>query len=104
MVDVSFTSQDLYATITGADNLQEILPDIEYEAAFNFSVAENAPIGHVVEFEVHVTGQNYSTTETGYFTIGLTIEDFETGNFANLPWNFGGNTDWEITTDSQEGS
>ena len=33
------------------------------------------------------------------------IEDFETGNFTKIPWTFGGNANWQISTTSpQEGT
>ena len=103
LVDISFSSDDPYAVVSGADNFPELLPNYENAAEFNLSVSEDAPIGHNVLFTATVMGYNFETTLTGSFTIGLTTEDFETGNFANLPWNFAGDADWEITSDAYEG-
>ncbi len=69
-------------------------------AVFNITVSSEAEIGTIVSFDYEVTAGNYTAEETFNRSIGLILEDFETGNFSSFPWEFGGNADWSIVTES----
>ena len=65
-------------------------------AVFNITVSSSAPNGVSIPLEFNVTGGNYSATEMFYEYVGLSIEDFETGNFDAYNWVMGGSADWTI--------
>ena len=67
-------------------------------ATFNITVSAGAEIGTLVSFDYEVTAGNYGAEETFNRSIGLILEDFETGNFSAFPWEFGGDADWSIVT------
>jgi len=65
-------------------------------AVFNITVSNSAPTGVSIPLEFNVTGGNYSATEMFYEYVGLSIEDFETGNFDAYDWVQSGDADWTI--------
>ncbi|MDP8227510.1 MAG: T9SS type A sorting domain-containing protein, partial [Candidatus Celaenobacter polaris] len=67
-------------------------------AVFNITVANNAPNGANIPLEFNITGGNYSATEMFYEYIGLSIENFETGDFTAYNWVMGGSADWTNDT------
>jgi len=67
--------------------------------AYQFSVSPSCPLEHPVDFVVHLTADGgYSDSVLFSLTVGQTIEDFETGNFAAFPWTQSGNAAWVTTT------
>ncbi len=74
-------------------------------AQFASSAHEDTPIGEVASVDVSVTGPLYSFNSQFSLSIGLTIEDFENGNFLSFPWEVSGNGDWTVLgEDTFEGS
>ncbi|HZK07593.1 MAG TPA: hypothetical protein VFC92_05285 [Bacteroidales bacterium] len=66
-------------------------------AAFEVSIAEDAPFGYNCMFSVTATADYGFTTESFFgMSIGLFIEDFETGDFSQYDWEFAGNAPWVI--------
>ncbi len=63
---------------------------------FTVVVDEGTPIGTSVEFECELNTCDYLCQKTYYNTIGLLIEDFESGDFTSFEWHMGGNSDWII--------
>ncbi len=68
------------------------------EAAFNLTVAPNAPIGTGVSFMYDVTSGGYNQLENFGATIGLIVEDWETGDLSQFNWLTGGTTNWAVST------
>ena len=66
-------------------------------AEFTISVDEEASVGSGVDLNVEVTSGDYIDQNVYFLTIGLIFEDFETGDFSNFSWDFGGDADWQIT-------
>ncbi|SVD49890.1 uncharacterized protein METZ01_LOCUS402744, partial [marine metagenome] len=107
---------DMIATILSSDEYITINSMMEYSigdidvdgngiAYYNITADPETPIGHIVSFELYISDvyQFYVENISGSITVGLTWEDFESGTFVTLPWNFSGNADWEITGDAYEG-
>jgi len=67
---------------------------------FNLSVDVNTPAGTVAELNLNYVTGNYSVTENLQETIGLEIEDFETGDFSAFDWQFDSNP-WEIVGEAE---
>ncbi|MBC8383406.1 MAG: T9SS type A sorting domain-containing protein [Candidatus Cloacimonetes bacterium] len=73
----------------------------------NFTVTASSQLeeGSAVIFEYDVIAGEYELVEEIGMTIGLIIEDFETGDFSMYDWYFGGNADWTISeTNPYEGN
>jgi C1A family cysteine protease len=109
-IEAVFTSSDTYLTINNGNlNYGNILPGESGEATMNVSVAENTPIGHIISGVLNVECQSNGGTYTYEYElsakVGLTVEDFETGDFNAYNWEFGGDADWTISSSgSYEGT
>ncbi len=66
----------------------------------SWTVAANAetPVGELAEFDLVANGDDYDFLGQFGMSIGLSIEDFETGSFYAYSWEMGGQSDW-LTTD-----
>ncbi len=106
--------QDITATMNSASdyvefntssvNIDEITQQDTSLAIFNATVDDNAPIGTSVPFVFNVSGGAYSAENSYYELIGLVIENFETGDFSDFDWEFGGDAGWQISSgDAYEG-
>lgn len=73
-------------------------------AVFEISVDSAIPVGTSVTFQLSITSGSYNFSTSFSKSIGIIVEDFESGDFTAFPWEFSGNADWTITTDSYEGS
>jgi hypothetical protein len=74
-------------------------------AIFNVTVAPNAPVGTPVAFMFDVTAGGYNLQQNFAATIGLIVEDWETGDLTQFAWQTGGNSNWAIsTTNPYEGT
>ncbi len=73
--------------------------------SFSVTAAAGMTVGTVVNLQFNATAGAYSATKSENLTVGLILEDFETGNFNAFPWTFGGNLPWTITnTGAQQGT
>ncbi|MCD4731334.1 MAG: PKD domain-containing protein, partial [Bacteroidales bacterium] len=70
------------------------------DASFNVSVSPSAPVGESVDLDFDVIAGDYNASKSFVTSIGLIIEDWETGNFNKFPWIMGGNADWTIETNN----
>ena len=100
-----FTSNDQYLTINSNQfDIGNIEGGATVAATFNVTASADTPIGHVVPFTLNLEAAGeYGVTLNGSLTVGLTFEDFESGNFLAMPWQFSGNADWQISTDAYAG-
>lgn len=101
-VVVELSTSDPYTVVnSGTTSLELIEAGATEELMFNFTVNASVPIGHVVEAELSVTcesnGNNFTYTFELNFPVGLSIEDFETGDFGQYDWETSGSSDWYIT-------
>ena len=73
-------------------------------AVCSVNVSDEAPLGHIIDFDFELSADNdYFVTDSFSLVVGLCIEDFETGDFSNYPWEFSGAADWVINSNSYEG-
>ncbi|MBN1327277.1 MAG: T9SS type A sorting domain-containing protein, partial [Candidatus Cloacimonetes bacterium] len=105
-VQTILTTDDDFITIdVGEQNFDLIEPGAQQNLYYSLSVSEEADLGHSVVFSLESFGDfGYQSSETFSLTIGLCIENFESGNFLNFPWQFSGNADWTISSGAYEGS
>ena len=92
-------------TVTdGSDDLGAIPGGNSVGATFSVTVAPEAETGDAAVFNFAWNAGDFDLTDTIHRTIGLVLEDFETGNFVAFPWEMGGDADWIISPSAYEGS
>jgi len=70
----------------------------------NFSVSQSCPDLTTIPFNLQINANQGEWLDDFSMVVGVSIEDFETGDFSQFEWNFGGNANWVISTTAQEGS
>jgi len=82
------------------ENTSASLDGIAYEdlavAAFNISVSAQAPIGSYDSFIVNLMSGAFEDTKEFNLSIGLILEDWESGDFSMFDWQFE-NSEWFIS-------
>lgn len=77
-----------------------LLPGETFEAVFTVQVDEYTPIGTIVLTNFHldcaVGDWYYDAHQSWLMTVGIQIEDFETGDFSKFEWMHGLTTPWQI--------
>ncbi len=81
-------------------NFYDIEAGIMEEAIFSITVAANAPVGISVSYIYDVTSGGYSLQESFATTIGLIVEDWETGDMSMFDWATGGNSNWAVSQEN----
>ena len=84
-------------TITeNQDYLSEMEDNSTGVVSYTVSASSNIPLGEGVVFDLAVTADNdYTNTSSFIVTVGLALEDFESGGFTSYPWEFSGyNIQW----------
>ncbi len=83
------------------NNTQVSIPNIpasgSVNAVFSVTIDNAATVGANIDFHFNMSSGVYSDQKNVAFTVGLIVEDWETGNFAKFPWEFSGNLNWIIT-------
>ena len=94
-----------FITITnGNQNTTGLNPEEQTNLEFEIIVSETAELGDIAQLNFDLTSGSYNAFMSYQLTIGLQIEDWETSDFSQYSWTFGGNADWSISTnDSYEG-
>ncbi|MCK4663839.1 MAG: T9SS type A sorting domain-containing protein [Bacteroidales bacterium] len=102
-VSVTLSTSNQYIDIENANiNYGDIQSNERAEQIFTIIVSNDATIGSVFEINILINAvsggiiQNYEFYK--YFQIGLDIEDFENGDFSAYEWEFGGDTNWTISS------
>ena len=93
--------------ITIDDNtylLGEILAGSSVDAIYTITADPGITVGTPISFVYNVVAGEYTLQNNFAIVVGLIVEDFETNNFENFDWQFGGNADWVISTDAYEGT
>ena len=97
------TTSDPYLDITGIASDNAYWWDINTDVivTIEISVSSDAPIGHSSVSGILIGSLNtpYSAMVSLPITLGLMIEDFETGDFSALSWEHGGDAGWVISPD-----
>jgi len=64
---------------------------------FIFTTGEDIPVGTELTLKFIAKSDIFSFVTEKKYTIGLLMEDFETGNFSSFNWQHSGNLPWTIT-------
>lgn len=78
----------------------QIQENEEVTAEIPFHVDENIPSSTIVVFNATTQCGKYVSSSSHSMTVGYLMDDFETGDFSKLEWEFGGDTGW-LVTDSE---
>ena len=85
--------------ITATANFGTLAQGESSNGTFTLSIAEATPPGEsfTVNFSVDANSGTYTNTFLMSFSVGLIVEDWETGDFSQFEWETGGNNNWTIT-------
>jgi len=105
-INAILSSEDEFITINNnSDDLDILEPGFTNTVTYNISVSEEVELGHNILFDLVLNADyNYTTTTDFSLTVGLCIEDFESGNFEAFPWEFSGSADWTISGNAYQGN
>lgn len=99
-VTFEMTTDDPYITLESETNLFDTFEPGEGSwAQFMVTASPATPAAHVVTFD-WTLAQAFGYTTSGQIDliVGLTVEDFESGNFEAFNWLLSGHSDWQITS------
>lgn len=112
-----YRAYDVNAQLTSASPYITIVnPVVHYDSimtgpmnavlpVYDIQVSPETPIGHYASFTYQVNSEFHSMTKEFTYPVGLILEDWETGTFANFEWQFAGSSTWQITNeDKYEGT
>ena len=101
------TTSDPYINLGNVNSDNDYFWDIDTDITLTIEISaeSDAPIGHSA-----LAGLLLGSLNTEYefvfplpITLGIMIEDFETGNFSAYDWLHSGDSDWIIDTDAYSG-
>ncbi len=88
-------AQPFVTVLTPAVNLGTVTAGQTVTATFPATVS-TIPFGSAAQFTNLVNYSFQSSQKSFLESIGLIVEDWETGTFTKFPWSFAGNNNWEI--------
>lgn len=92
------TSTSPWITInSGSFDFAAIASGASVNTLFEITVDATTPIGTPVDLENVLTAGLFNASKTFTMSVGLILEDWESGNFTRFPWLFAGNANWSIT-------
>ena len=93
-----FSTSD-FITINNAEYSFESIDSLgTLTAEFNITTSDDTPIGTVIPIHCQVQSASYTVSQDYNFSVGLIVEDWETGDFSQFDWQSSGNADWTINT------
>jgi len=96
--DVTITVLPVLVDSLNADETENIV-------VCSVEVSEDAQSGDIIDFNLEITADNeFNFSEDFSLVVGLSIEDFESGDFSEFCWQFGGDADWTIDDEVYEGN
>ena len=98
--EASLNTLSSWVSITNSNFIiGDLLQSVYTYASFEISVDEDAPLGTTVVFSFEVSSGDYQATTDYAATIGLLVEDWESGGFTTFNWQFAGDSPWTMSTD-----
>ncbi len=102
MGNLSTTSINYITVNTPNYNMGAIVNSSNVYAEFPITVDSSTPVGTSVDFIYQVDASGYTANKNFSLTVGLIVEDFESGNFTHFPWDtlasHSGNAPWIVYT------
>jgi len=96
------SSQDPFVTINiNTNNVLSFGAYATEDLTFNITASSDIPLGHIIEIDLDMTADNnFYEQEYVFLTVGLEVEDFETGDLNAYPWEVGGNDYWYVESNN----
>jgi hypothetical protein len=91
------TSNNWVTLLNSTAQIGVLKADSTKNAVFQMDISSATPTGTIVMLRYNLVSGEYSAEKTYSLSIGLLIEDFETGDFSKFEWQTGGNAPWVIT-------
>lgn len=88
-------AQSFVSISNPAINLTTLAPGQTDSATFHV-VVSTIPFGSAAQFTNQIDYSYQATQKSFLETIGLIVEDWETGTMTKFPWTFSGNNNWEL--------
>lgn len=85
-------------------DIGQIAAQSNTNAVFEIFANSNIPLGTSITFELSIVSGSYNYNTSFSKSVGIVIEDFESGDFNAYPWEFAGNADWTISNGAYEGT
>lgn len=102
------TTRDPNIILGAVESDNAYLWEIDSQVTITIEVAavDDAPVGHIALLGIIIGsgGTNYENVFPVPITLGLLIEDFESGSFTSFDWIQGGDAEWTIDSDSYSGN
>jgi hypothetical protein len=102
------TTSDPNIILGAVESDNAYLWEIDGQVTITLEVAavDDAPVGHTALLGIIIGsgGTNYENVFPVPITLGLLIEDFESGSFTSFDWIQGGDAEWTIDSDSYSGN
>jgi hypothetical protein len=92
----AITNSGILSLNNATYDLETIATGETKQSVFNVTVDASAQIGDVADISYTLESAPYSTNMVMSLTIGLLVEDFETGDFSAYEWSFNGDAEWVI--------
>lgn len=70
----------------------------------DFNILSSVVSGSIYEIDYAITSGHYIYQGVYYITVGSSFEGFETANFNNFNWQFGGDKAWTVVSGGYESS
>jgi hypothetical protein len=82
----------------GIDSIDLIQGNGSSELSFIIKSLPSTMDGHIAYFNILITGDyGISIQDSLFLTVGLNVEDYETGDFSKFPWSVnGGHQPWSV--------
>ncbi|MBN3034643.1 MAG: hypothetical protein JW861_03600 [Bacteroidales bacterium] len=84
----------------GTSSMGSIGAGATVQANFQITVDAGTPIGTSVDLVYNATAGSYTASKTFYKSVGLVLEDWETGTMTKFEWETGGSAPWSVVTQS----
>ena len=102
------TTSDPNIILGAVESDNAYLWEIDGQVTITIEVAavDDAPVGHTALLGIIIgsSGTNYENVFSVPITLGVLIEDFESGSFTSFDWIQGGDAEWTIDSDSYSGN
>jgi len=96
--NITLSSASQYITIVGATiPIGQLLTSSQVSSAFIIIIDPLTPLNTSVDLVFTLTAGSYIVVKTVNKKVGLTVEDWETGDFTSYTWVQGGTLPWVIT-------
>lgn len=97
----SLSTTSGYLTLNSSSHDFNVIgSELMEEAEFSVTVAAGAPIGTTVSFTYEVISGGYGAQEDFATSIGLIVEDWETGDMGQYEWETGGSGNWSVSDEN----